>query len=328
MSSKQVPTTFLFHMKEYDRAADFLSRSILVSPVGDSHLRKAYALLVSSLTELARLPAAWEICEKGLRIFPKDTELLFRRGLVAHRLGLLAESERAYLAAMSSGKDGLSGERHFSSLAQGMGGFKARHNLAIVYLDMHRIGDAEREWRKVVEEAPKFAPGWRCLADVLLRQGKTAAAAELAEGLLSHPRLRAEALMIEASIAMGNGRLDEARGLLERAVEEFPAEMEPLQRLCQFAFERGATADAEAPLRMLAERQPRDASAQHNLGTVLLNLKRFDEAVAAFRLSLELRPNSAVTHQNLGYALQGLGKEEEAKAAFAEAERLSRQAGS
>ena len=75
-------------------------------------------------------------------------------------------------------------------------------------------------------------------------------------------------------------------------------------------------------MRRLVERDPHDASAQHNLGTVLMQLNRHEEAVVAYRASLQVRPNSAATYFNLGHALQGLGKQEEAKAAFAEAVRL------
>jgi glycosyltransferase involved in cell wall biosynthesis/Flp pilus assembly protein TadD len=306
-------------MRDYERAADYLGRSILVSPPGDSHVRKAYALLVSSLTESGRIPAAWETCDKGVTIFPKDAELLFRRGILAHRCGRLREAELAYLAALSGGD-----ERHFSSLDPGICSFKARHNLAVVYADMGRLADAETEWRRVVNEAPEFAPGWRGLGETLVRQRKYQEAGTESSRLLPHRRLRVEGLMLQAEISKAEAKPDESLRLLEQAISEFPEEVEPLRRICAALFELGAPARAEGVLQKLVERDPGDASARHNLGTVLLQLNRLDEAEAEYRASLQMRPNSPATHQNLGHVLQALGRREEANAAFAEAERLSR----
>jgi tetratricopeptide (TPR) repeat protein len=245
--------------------------------------------------------------------------LLFRHGILAHRCGLLEEAERAYLAALS-GKE----ERHFSSLDPGIHGFKARHNLAVVYADMGRFADAETEWRRVVREAPEFAPGWRGLGETLVRQRKYQDAATEASRLLSHRRLRVEGLMLQAEISKVEGKLEESLHLLEQAISEFPDEVEPLRRICQALFELCAPERAEGFLQKLVQRDPGDASARHNLGTMLLQLNRLEEAEAQYRASLQLRRNSPATHQNLGHVLQGLGRPEEANAAFAEAERLGR----
>jgi glycosyltransferase involved in cell wall biosynthesis/Tfp pilus assembly protein PilF len=309
-------------MRDYERAADYLGRSILISPPGDSHVRKAFALLVSSLTESGRIPAAWETCERGLSIFPKDAELLFRRGILAHRCGRLEDAKLAYLAALSSGE-----ERHFSSLDPGIRGFKARHNLAIVYADMGRFAEAEIEWRRVVHEAPEFTPGWRGLGETLIRQRKYQQAATESSRLLSHRRFRLEGLMLQAEVAKAEGNSEESLHLLEQAISEFSEEAEPLRRICQVLFESGDPSRAEVVLRKLVQREPGDASARHNLGTMLLQLNRLEDAEAEYRTSLELRPNSPATHQNLGYVLRGLGRTDEANAAFAEAVRLSHRQG-
>ena len=60
--------------------------------------------------------------------------------------------------------------------------------------------------------------------------------------------------------------------------------------------------EAESALRRLAERSPSDASARHNLGTLLLRAKRYDEAAESYREALGLRPDNPVTHLHLGYA--------------------------
>ena len=63
-------------------------------------------------------------------------------------------------------------------------------------------------------------------------------------------------------------------------------------------------------------RDPQNAGAHHNLGSILYKLGRFDESTAAYRQSLELRPDCASTLLHLGYALREAGKLDEAVAAW------------
>ena len=71
-------------MGEHKQACDALQASIKVSGTDESHLRKAYALLVSCLSELERFEEATTVLDDGRAIFPNDPELLFRDGMLAH----------------------------------------------------------------------------------------------------------------------------------------------------------------------------------------------------------------------------------------------------
>jgi cytochrome c-type biogenesis protein CcmH/NrfG len=73
----------------------------------------------------------------------------------------------------------------------------------------------------------------------------------------------------------------------------------------------------------MIERDPTDAEAWHNLGTLFMRSARHDEAVVAYRQSLRYRPNYAATYLNLGYALKDSGRLEEAAAAWEQAARLA-----
>ena len=55
---------------DYRKAIEFLNQSIAHAGEGESHLRKAYALLVYSLAQARDRAAAWETCAKGLHSFP------------------------------------------------------------------------------------------------------------------------------------------------------------------------------------------------------------------------------------------------------------------
>lgn len=133
-------------------------------------MRKAYALLVSTLSQADRHDEAWTVCENGLALYPIDKELLFRSAMLHHHFGRLRQAAEAYLRVLH----GLE-ERHFSSVDGGLAGFKARFNLAIVYEDMGRLAHAEAEWRQIVRDVPDYAPARRGLGENLARQGKYAA---------------------------------------------------------------------------------------------------------------------------------------------------------
>src|SRR5262249_39539507 len=108
---------------EYDKAVEFLKRSIARAGEGESHLRKAFALLVYSHAQAGDAAAAWEACRRGLALFPRDVELRFRHALLLHEGGQFEEAVRVYLELLAD-----PGERHFSSLDIGIRGFKARQN--------------------------------------------------------------------------------------------------------------------------------------------------------------------------------------------------------
>jgi hypothetical protein len=110
-----------------------------------------------------------------LEACPGDPELEFRRGMVLHELGQLRQAEAAYLAALSGG-----GQRYLASVDRGVSGYKARHNLALVYGDLEDWSAAEGQWRQVVAQVPDYAPGWRGLSESLIRQGRLVEVAELA----------------------------------------------------------------------------------------------------------------------------------------------------
>jgi FkbM family methyltransferase len=293
---------------EHDKAVDYLERSIRESGPTDSHLGKAFALLVNSLHQSRQLDEAWRACERGLSLFPKDIELRFRGAMLLHDVGRLHEAASAYQDILEGSRD----RRHFSSVVQGISGFITRQNLAVVHQELGDWVRAEQTWRKVTEEAPNYRDGWRGLAEVLIRQQKLQAAWELADKLSAMPNLRSDALLIRGRILCFQGNLADARGAFEQAVVERGEDLEPLRVLAQFLFEHGDPSEAEDLLKLLCETAPTDASAFYNLGTVYLQQGRFDEALDACRQSLRLRPNYVPSLLNQGYALRGLGRLDEA----------------
>jgi GT2 family glycosyltransferase/SAM-dependent methyltransferase len=248
---------------QHAEAVRYLQVSLTHSGPRDSHLRKVYALLLSSQAQLGQWPAAWDTCEAGLRLFPKDAELLFRKALLLQEAGRLEEAVRAYRHLLETDEG-----QHFKSVVWGLRGFKGRHNLALVYQDLGQWDRAEEQWRLVAEEAPRYRAGWRGLGEVLLRQGKTPEALRLAERLLGDRRLRGEGVILQVRALAALGDLPRAWGEVRRAAQECPGELEPLDALCRSLFEAGNWPEAERALQELVRQNPADPHAHYNLGVV------------------------------------------------------------
>jgi GT2 family glycosyltransferase/tetratricopeptide (TPR) repeat protein/2-polyprenyl-3-methyl-5-hydroxy-6-metoxy-1,4-benzoquinol methylase len=301
----------------YEEAAGFLTRSIARSGPNDSHLRKAYALLMFAQMQTGRRDEARATCRRGRALFPDDIELRFREGVLLHDTGYLAEAERAYMGVLNNHE-----ERHFASLDRGIKGFKSLQNLAVLYTDMGRFAEAERVWREVIRQVPTYRAGWRGLGDALLRQNKGAEALALAEELIRSDQRRAEGCLLKSRVAAARGDVAGARTGLEAVVREKPGDLDVRRMLCHLLFEHGTNAEAEHAIGELVHLDPSDASAFHNLGTIYLRTHRYAEAQRAYRESLRLRPASAITHLNLGYALKEDGRIREAADAFHAALRI------
>ena len=305
-------------MEQHVEAAGWLERSLQLADPGESHVRKAYALLANCYARLMRLNDALQVCIRGRELYPKDSELLFREGMLLHDLGRWSESVIAYQGALANDD-----ERHFSSVDQGISGSKARHNLAVVYRDMGRSDLAEIEWRRVLEDGVAFSAAHRELVETLIRERKLATAEIEIEGMMADEMLRPWGWLLLAKLHVARQDLPSAKSSLEAACRENPENEEVLEAFCRFLFEHGEPSEAMKSLSEFVQRYPHDGSAYHNLGQVFQRMSDHPSAVKAFRHSIAVRANSAVTYVQLGHSLWTIGDRSEAIGAWEQARRLS-----
>jgi len=140
-----------FHMKEFPKAKETLERCLKMSGPNESILRKVYAMLGGSELELGNLQYARERIEQGLKIYPRDPELLFRAGIIYHECGELPLAEQSYLRLLNDHEIG-----HIDSIDISMTTYKAHHNLGVIYRDMGRLNEADRHWRIAGQQEKEF----------------------------------------------------------------------------------------------------------------------------------------------------------------------------
>jgi len=155
-----------YYLGDLDKAAHHLERSLALAGPDESHVRKAYALLCGCHRRREDWASARCVAERGLDVCPRDPELLFNMGIILHQQGDLPGAARAYEAILEGSSDA-----YLRSVDVGIGGFKARHNLALVYQEMGDTEAAIEELQRALAEAPAFEPSQRALAG-LLGQGE------------------------------------------------------------------------------------------------------------------------------------------------------------
>jgi GT2 family glycosyltransferase/tetratricopeptide (TPR) repeat protein/2-polyprenyl-3-methyl-5-hydroxy-6-metoxy-1,4-benzoquinol methylase len=286
------------HEGDHGRAVDHLRRSLELAKSHESHVRKAYALLASSYRAQGLLEEALRACEEGRSHYPEDPELMFQQAMVQQSRGKL--SEAAALLEQLLGKD--RPRDYLASVDAGIVGYKARHNLGVVYSELGRRDDAARQWRQVTQEEPSFRPSWQALGELLIAGGEAAELAALAAEAQRVDGVTGDLLRGQA--ARRRGDLEEAERRL-RAAAGRESEAPECQRLLSYVLlERGERDEVEDVLRRLIELDPRDGEAHHNLGALLLERGRAREAVPLCERAVDLRPGYEPSRDVLARALR------------------------
>ena len=267
-----------------EEALDPLARSLQLAEVGDSHLRKIYALLCQAYAECGRPTTALRTALQGLQVCPGDGELLFRCGALHQVMGSWAEAERCFLSVIRA-----DAERHFSSVDRGIFGIKAWHNLAIVYGQQGRPALQADAWRKVIDYDPNNWAAWREWLFALAAAKDIKAIDQLALRDASAPLPTHIVPLARAVAYIARGNPSAAVAELETAWTDTES-IDLLTELCELAALHQLNAAAKRALSVLAARRPDDPSAHYNLAMVCTRLGDHREAVRAASRSLELRP--------------------------------------
>jgi glycosyltransferase involved in cell wall biosynthesis/Flp pilus assembly protein TadD len=196
-------------------ALSFLHRSLQLSHLADSIVKKIYALLVQAHWRLGQRNDALAACRAGRARCPGDPELLYLEGQLLRETGQVDAAIASFRRLVSKneinhGEHGEHGEdsyprmntkKHeesalpltthnspltpaFGSIEVGFTGYLARNQLAHLYYGKGMHADAEAEWRQVVDERPNFLPSWLGLGELYLAQGRFEDVDRVAESLM------------------------------------------------------------------------------------------------------------------------------------------------
>lgn len=141
----------------------------------------------------------------------------------------------------------------------------------------------------------------------LQRAGRFADAARGYRSILEKQPENADALHLLGVLLYQSGNVDEAIGMMCRAVASRPDDAACHANLSLAYRARGDLARAIDCCRTALRLQPDYPEAANNLGLALHGMGRFAQAVAQFDAALKMRPNLAVVQNNRGTSFFELG---------------------
>lgn len=285
----------LLHQGEYAEALEHLERCIELSVTEESHLRKAYVLLVDSLEHLNRRWDALRRCWEGLGRYPNDPELSFKLG----RLLMLDSRWSSAIEAFERIHRAADDERFFASVDPAIKGYKSYANLAVCHSELGEKKEAIEAWRKCLHDAPGFEDAWDGIIDLCQELGDF----ELLDQVVDELKEKRQALgfvsVSEALLLDNQGKWDEAIQRFEAAISAEESNVFVLNAFARFLNERKEWEKSIPILEKLRDLDPSQPSPYLNLAICLVELDRIAEAVEALHKSLELRPGHKQTLQLL-----------------------------
>lgn len=125
-----------------------------------------------------------------------------------------------------------------------------------------------------------------------------------------------DAMLDQAEVDLGAGRLDAARQVLESVLKHDPRQFDALHLLGVIALQRKDLLMGAALIEQALAVDPDVDMALVNLGAIRLELKQPDKALVCFDKAINLEPNYVEAHFGRGCALQALSRWDEAVQSF------------
>ena len=216
---------------------------LLRSSSGDPEALIWYQAVGVHLLETRNFTEANPHLTRAMALFPDDPELLFLRGFLHEAQG--SGDIQAAMEEMSVRVAGARGTRNLRSIGTEAG----EHALARAF------------YAKALEGNPGHREARIRHARLLVLDGRAGEAASDLRAILASlddRRLRYYALLFLGLAEQSTGRLDEARAVLEAAVQLFPDAQSPRLALAQVALQSGNREDARALFPFLATATDQD----------------------------------------------------------------------
>ncbi|HET6370236.1 MAG TPA: tetratricopeptide repeat protein, partial [Nitrospiria bacterium] len=195
---------------------------------------------------------------------------------------------------------------------------RAHANLGSALLNRGEYERGRKEFEEAIRIDPASPSGWIGIgrADQLMGH-LDLAEKELRKG--TEMTTRYDVRLYLGEVLRAQGKLAEARDVLEDVARRNPVDVAPRIELAGIAMIQGREAEGLRMADEVLRVDPENPDALYLLGINELNHKRWIEARDTFVRLVKRRPDSAIGYYHLGLAESGLNRTEEARKAFAKA---------
>jgi tetratricopeptide (TPR) repeat protein len=242
--------------------------------LGDEEDRRSRLLVMDTYRQARDLPKALQAGREGLAKYPDDSSI---RNSLAMMLGEAQQPDEA-VKLLQAGLKGSAGNREtYLSYAQ-------------IYERSHRFTEAEAAARKAEALAVQPADNelaWLILGAIFERQKQYDSAEEEFKKVIDVNPKNSMVLNYYGYMLADRGiRLDEARDLIQRALDLEPYNGAFLDSLGWAYYKQNKLDQAELTLRKAVERESHDPTIREHLGDVLAKQGRMELAVVEWEKSL------------------------------------------
>jgi tetratricopeptide (TPR) repeat protein len=242
--------------------------------LGDEEDRRARLLIMDTYRQARELPKALQAGKEALAKYPDDSSI---RSSLAMMLGEAQQPDEA-IKLLQAGLKGAAGNR------------ETYLNYAQIYERSHRFTEAEAAARKAEALAVQPADNelaWLILGAIFERQKQYDKAEEEFKKVIDVNPKNSMVLNYYGYMLADRGiRLDEARDLIQRALELEPFNGAFLDSLGWAYYKQNKLDQAELTLRKAVERESHDPTIRAHLGDVLAKQGRMELAVVEWEKSL------------------------------------------
>ncbi|WP_202371222.1 tetratricopeptide repeat protein [Pseudomonas sp. MWU318] len=281
-------------MNRGDEALPLLQKSIKKYP-DDKRLRLTYA---RTLVEQDRMDDAKIEFSTLVQQYPEDDELRYS-------LALVCLEAKAWDEAKGYLEDLIARESHVDS----------------AHLNLGRIAEERNDPQGALIEYAQVGPGNDYLpaqlrqADILMNNGKTAEAqSKLAAERDAQPDYAIQLYLIESETLSANKQDDKAWKTLDKALQQYPDDLNLLYTRAMLAEKRNDLAQMEKDLRLIIKRDPDNAMALNALGYTLSDrTTRYAEAKALIEQAHQINPEDPAVLDSLGWVNFRMGNLDDAE---------------
>ena len=320
------------YQNRHVQAIKWLRKSIQAAVADESHVRKAYDLWAISLREMGRKQESLIVLRKGLDLYPDDPELNFQMAKAEAQIAEAIRAAERESSEKRQGKDSagdlelgkdsrpktqdsearehllrarahydkvLAGDTmsFFSSVDQGIFGFKTLHNRAEVDFQLGDYESAKAGWMTALDKAPGFIASVLCLFEAALAVQDFRTAKAMHDQVLQqqdYSQMWSQMTMRFGESVLGEGFAFE---LLRQAFDSNPHFFEPRLEYCRRLLNTGRESEAFHHLLFLQERGC--AEAAHYLGVSRVQVGDLKAARNWFVRAQALNPDHQQTVESL-----------------------------
>jgi superkiller protein 3 len=289
---------------DYDRAADFLNRALIVAP-DDKDVRLAVALLLAEPdpADRAQLLEAKSHLETGLELDPTYAKMRHHYGRVLYMLGETAAARAQWEQVIQEEPE------HAMALMKLGQLYRDRGDYARALEFYHRGLNVPRDTPFTLGQP---AMGYQELGLTYWMVGRTDEALTAFQTAHELDPYLGTAYLTHAELLEELGRIDEAAALYRQAVSGDPNDVVTRLGFGNLLMRINRFPEAREQLEAGLSLKPRNPKALAALGYVHLQLSDIEEAVAHLRASIAIDPNFPLAHYHLGIALMRQGQRDEA----------------